>query len=391
MKFNCFVLLLSVLLSPSFIVGAELTNTQFASLSEVIPDLPGKNAPSALRSILEDPATLNRAVRDLFVDDNPLRKLFDVANIKLKMFDSDKPGKQTSLGFTYDFSKDISSYYINKEKAKHDALTLSLSARGNVAFNRKANPRDFLDAKASFLGFRSRGGALATTPDVQEQLNTLEDLAAQSKTREEFLKNPAAVEAARIIRVYLTTQYYIELAADGGIEADQTFSKKQYVYGGHLALDIKGWNSESPWAKFNLFDYPFALTRLLLGNDTTWSPRGSALPTVLVGIDQVIPTGNDPRARAGDTSDFARLRFEASYRTLVGHITGQAVFFEADVRYYQELYPSAAVKAASADHSTVFTAVLLLPKGAFVSYSTGRLPFDLQNSRVYEVGFHYSF
>jgi hypothetical protein len=353
--------------------------------------VPGTNAASTRRSILEDPATVNRAVRDLFADDNPLRKLFDVANIKFNVFDSDKPGKQSSLGFSYNFSKDISPYYISKKKAKHDALALSLSARGDVAFNQAANPRDFLDTKASFLGFRSRGGALATTTDVQVQLNALEDQAVQSKTHEDFLKNPATVAAARIIRSHLSTQYYVELAADGGIESNQTFSKKQYVYGGHVALDIKGWNPESPWARFNLFDYPFAATRLLLGNDTEWSPRGSALPTVLVGIDQVMPTGNNPRALAGDTSDFARLRFEASYRTLVGHIKGQAAFFEADVRYYQELRPSAAVKAASADHSTVFTALLLLPKGVFLSYSTGRLPFDLKNSRVYEAGFHYSF
>lgn len=388
MKFRCLVLLLSVLQSPGFLLGAELTHTPTISLRDAVP---GTNAASTRRSILEDPATVNRAVRDLFVDDNPLRTLLDAANIKLKVFDSDKPGKQSSLGFSYNFSKDISAYYLSKDKAKHDALALSLSVRGDVAFNQAANPRDFLDTKASFLGFSSRGGALATTKEVQIQLNTLEDQAVQSKTREDFLKNPATVEAARILRSYLSTQYYIELAADGGIEANQTFSKKQYVYGGHVAFDIKGWSPESPWAKFNLFDYPFAATRLLLGNDTQWSPRGSALPTVLIGIDHVMPTGTNPRAQAGDTSDFARLRFEASYRTLVGHIRGQAAFFEADVRYYQELSPFAAVKAASADHATVFTAVLLLPQGAFLSYSTGRLPFDLQNSRVYEVGFHYSF
>jgi len=84
-------------------------------------------------------------------------------------------------------------------------------------------------------------------------------------------------------------------------------------------------------------------------------------------------------------------KLQAGYRTMVGHIQGQAAFFEANIRHYQEVSPSAAVKAASLDHSTVFTAVLLLPKGMYVSYSNGRLPFDLKNSRVYEAGFRYSF
>src|SRR5438132_1741413 len=141
MKFSSLVLLLSVVLWPGFILGAEPTSTQPMSLSEAIA---GPNAASTRRSILEDPETVNRAIRDLFADDNPLRKLLDIANIKLKVFDSDKPGKQSSVGFTYNFSKDISSYYISKEKASHDALALNLSARGDVAFNRAANPRDFL-------------------------------------------------------------------------------------------------------------------------------------------------------------------------------------------------------------------------------------------------------
>jgi hypothetical protein len=343
------------------------------------------------RAVLEDPDTINKALQNLLTEDNPLRKFIDAANIKFKAFDSDKPGTEKSLGFSYDLRRDISRYHISNEIATNDGLTLNLSAKGNVAFDKAANPRDFLDSKIAFLGFFSRGGAIRTTPQVQEKLNELEDAAAESQTREDFLRNPATVEAARVIRANMTTQYYCELAADGGIESDQSFSQKQYTYGGHLGFDIKGWNPDSPWARFNIFDYPFAATRLLLQNDTAWSPRGSALPTVIVGVDQVTPTGNDPRAMVGDESDFPRFKLEAGYRTMAGHINGEAAFFEANVRYYQELGASAAVKAASLDHATVFTAVLLLPKGMYVSYSVGRLPFDVKDSQVYEIGFHYKF
>lgn len=387
-KFKSFLLLALIVQVSITRLAAQATNADGTNLADVVT---GPDAGSVRRSILEDPETINRAVRDLFVDDNPLRKLIDAANIKFKVFDSDKSGKETSLGISYDFSRDINRYYFSNETARNDGLSLNISAKGNVAFDKSANPRDFLDTKVSFLGFASRGGAITTTREVQEHLNHLEDAAAESTTREELLKNPATVEAARIIRAHMSTQYYVELVANGGIESDQSFSQKQYTYGGHLALDIKGWNPDSPWARFNVFDYPFAVTRLFLKNDAEWSPRGSAFPTVMVGVDQVMPTGHNPRAMVGDTSDFSRFKLQAGYRTMVGHINGQAAFFEANVRYYQELGASAAVKAASLDSTTVFTAVLLLPKGMFVSYSTGRLPFDVKDSQVYEAGFQYSF
>jgi hypothetical protein len=343
------------------------------------------------RTVLEDPDTLNKALQSLIAADNPLRKFVDAANIKFKAFDSDKTGTDKSLGVSYDFSKDFSRYFVSDETARSDGLTFNISAKGNVAFDKAANPRDFLDSKLAFLGFASRGGAIATDDQTRAKLNDLEDAAAESQTREEFLRNPATVEAARIIRAHMTTQYYGELGVNGGIESDQSFSQKQYTYGGHLALDIKGWNPDSPWARFNFFDYPFAATRLLLQNDTSWSPRGSALPSVIAGIDQVMPTGDDPRAKVGDKSDFPRLKFETGYRTLVGYIGGESAFFEANFRYYQELGASAAVKAASLDHATVFTAVLLLPRNTYVSYSVGRLPFDVKDSQVYELGFQYKF
>src|SRR5207247_10489847 len=44
--------------------------------------------------------------------------------------------------FRSDFSRDISPYYISDETAKHDALALNISAKGNVAFDKAANPRD---------------------------------------------------------------------------------------------------------------------------------------------------------------------------------------------------------------------------------------------------------
>jgi hypothetical protein len=120
-------------------------------------------------------------------------------------------------------------------------------------------------------------------------------------------------------------------------------------------------------------------------------PRGSVFPPFLLAIDQVSPKDDDPRELAGDDSDFARLRFEAAYKTQVGHINGEATFFEADFRHYQEINPSETIKDVSLDQYTALSFALLLPKGMYISYTTGKLPLDAEEDRIYELGFNYSF
>jgi hypothetical protein len=176
-----------------------------------------------------------------------------------------------------------------------------------------------------------------------------------------------------------------------GLESNQSFDDKQYYYGLQSGFDIKAWNPDSALAQFNILDYPFALTRMIMGNDPRWMPRGSALPTFLVGIDQVIPQDADPRTLAGDDSAFPRFRFEAAYRTLVGHVGGQPAFFEVNFRHYHEIGASETVVSASLDRYTYVAAALLLPKGMYVSYSAGKLPLDAEDDRVFELGFHYGF
>jgi hypothetical protein len=344
------------------------------------------------RSLTEDPATLDRALTTLLAKESPLRRFLDAANVRLLAFDSDKGGENQSLGLSYSFSKDIPRHYFTNAPGKHDGLALNLFAEGTIAADPDANPRNFLDSRVSFEVFRSRGGAIATSDQIRDQLNQLEDAAAENETFEELLQDRNFVEAMRILRQHMSTQYYVAVAGEGGLEANQTFSEKRYYYGGRFAIDVKAWNPASAWAKFDILDYPFAFTRRYIFNsDPEWMPRGSALPTLLAGIDMVEPSSGDPRAAVGDGSSFARWRLEVGYRTLVGHVDGYAAFFEATVRHYQEINPSGAVRSASLDRSTVFSAALLFPKGLFVSYSTGKLPFDQKDSSVYSAGWQYKF
>ena len=67
------------------------------------------------------------------------------------------------------------------------------------------------------------------------------------------------------------------------------------------------------------------------------------------------------------------------------------VYVESDLRWYRELGAPAAVSAIGLDEFTYFVAALVSSEGPYVSFSTGRLPFDAQQDQVYELGFRLHF
>ena len=139
--------------------------------------------------------------------------------------------------------------------------------------------------------------------------------------------------------------------------------------------------------RFNLFDWPFALIRVLTGYDESWSVRGQSIPVLLVGLDQVDPMNDSLRAMIDQGSRFTRARAEVAFKTSIT----RSASFVANFRYYRELNASAAISAADMAEYTIFTSAMTLTNGMYVSYSTGRLPFDIQKDQVYELGFTYSF
>lgn len=189
----------------------------------------------------------------------------------------------------------------------------------------------------------------------------------------------------------MTNQLFLRGSAEGGLESNQDFTLKQYTYGANLSIIAKGWGKDSWIGHANILDYIPAALRVLSGTDSNFEPRGSAFPTFMIGFDQVMPQDMDPRAVVGDTSDFTRLRAEIGFRTSVGQWENDSIFLEANIRHYQEINASNAVKAADLDTNTFFTLALQLPMNTYVAYTTGKLPLDQENDQVYEAGFKYKF
>jgi len=377
------LLLLWLVLSPGTSLGQEST-VSLDSLEAMLPVPPGLSLLNeTLATILGDPETLNKVLDTYLRSDYGWKFLKDIG-LQFKTFHADSA---TSLGVGYAFQKDISTRYFTENKVDRIGQSISVSALGNVAFDRKINPIDFLEADVSVHVFGSHGGAVKVSDEVKDKLNALEDELVLIENQEVLNASPVWKEFFGVVQRNMTTQMYWDVAGVGALESDQSFRTKQYAYGIDVGLDVKAWDRNTVLASSNVFDWPFAAIRWLSGYDDAFLPRGSTIPTVQLGIKRVEPTSGDPRVLLGDASGYTRFNCEISFKTPIN----DDAHFVANLRYYQEFGASSGVKAANLDKQLFFTSALTLSNGLFASYSTGKLPFDATDDQIYELGFFFSF
>lgn len=344
-----------------------------------------------LNETIEDPELYND-VWKRFID-NTIKKdsanwgFLNDLNIKFKTFQATS-STTSSLGFIYDFNFNYSNF--TKKKNGHNSSSFGLKLKGNVAFNGSINPSNFLETSMNYNFSKFSGGVVQKNIDREEilklininkELGRLTDL--KSNRARELFK-----ERAKYVK--FSDQYYLAVSPRFSLESNQDFSKKQIVYGGDLLLGVKAWNNDSPLAKINIFDYPFALIRLLTGTDSRWKPYGATLPTLLIGLDNVNPKNDiDREAIVGNLNSFTRFKAESSFRTFVSRIQKESIFFNANIRYYKELGASQQSKAAKLDSHFYFVMALQSTSGFYISYAKGKLPFDAISNQVYALGFNY--
>lgn len=344
-----------------------------ASLALLVADPAG-----AARDVLEDPETLNSLVRSLAGIPN--------LSVQFKTFQSDAGN---ALGLTYEYKWDAMRADHPVIGTIHSGYRVALDARGQLSFDPDIQPRDFLETKLSTHFYRSSGGAIETSEEFARALDRAIMELAELSTEE---LNSSNLDRLTLdaFRNHLTPQIYLDFALNGSLETDQGFDNSQLVGGAQFAVDIKDWSRRTALARMNVFDWPFAILRVLSGVDEELSPRGN-IPTVLFGLNAVNPTENVERERLGAMEYYWRLSFETSFKTLFAESAGMPLFAEANFRYYRELGASVAVRDAGLDEFLYFTTAITAGNGMYAGFSTGRLPFDTRSDQVYEVGFSYSF
>jgi hypothetical protein len=375
-----------------------------------------------------------------------LARLLESLNVRFKTFEAaDDDG--AALGFEYDVSKSL------LRSSGTTAWSLDFIARGNVAFERVENPDDFLDTsfRMHWFGTHAFGGAAAAPADdaglrarVAEKIAAATDLetlradpdvagllradarsgsrsaavekmgnalelaafdpaqfakvsakAAHMQTVDEIRNDPEYIELERRFFEGYLHRLPPEIVWDAGLraalESNQDFSSRQATFGADAGGKLVVWNPKSTAAQANVFDYPAALLRWLLGTTDSFEPSGDAYPTVVVGVDLV--DGADDEVRSALTSDdaYVRGRVEAGMRSRIAEVDHEMLFLSVGWRAYQELDAPSAVSDADLDASSHFQAKLDLSHGWSLSYAVGRLPLDTRDDSTFELGFQVRF
>lgn len=343
---------------------------------------------SVVGELLERPATLNGVLQSVLEPGHGWQLLRDL-DLEVKTFTDNG---ETSLGIGFAFDRRHAVWSEGDETVW--GLDYRVTARGDVAFEPEVNPQDLLEGRVSFNMFRSSGGVQRDGVDSDPtgaKFNAWAKELAGFQTDEAFLNSPRWSAISELAQSRFSTQVCFEVGLDVGFESDQDVTARHFVVGAHAVLDVKAWQRDSLAAWLNLADHPFALVRCFSGYDTEFAPRGSTIPTLLVGFDRLEPEGEDPRAGLGDRDGFQRMRVEVGFKTPVARRDQQEYFFIANWRYFRELDAAAAVEAAGLDEYDFLHLALESQQGLFVSYNQGQLPFGVADREFFEVGWKFGF
>lgn len=388
------ILLITLTIFVTTFSYAQISDNQITELTKHLKSL--NKEEEAIKEIIDgiiDNPDLYNDVWKILVDnamksDSVKWKYLDDLNLKFKTFQTEDNSSAT-LGLSYDFNFDWVSF---KEKNNHrKSQSFGLDARGNIALDKSLNPIDFLESNVNYNFTWFYGGVISNSDStIFDELNSIEDKLVK-------YDDPLSPEALKLWndfgqKLKLSNQYYFSFEPKFGFESNQDFSKTQLVPGLKLNLGAKAWSNSSTLSKLNIFDYPFALIRVLTKTDKKYTPYGATIPTVQFGLDYVSPQNDTTReALVGNLDPFLRTKIEASFRTYVSKIRNERIFFNANFRIYHELSAEEVVENANLANNTYFVMALQSSSGFYVSYANGSLPFDAIDDKVYSIGFNYKF
>ncbi|MDH5801923.1 MAG: hypothetical protein OEZ68_14040 [Gammaproteobacteria bacterium] len=316
---------------------------------------------------------------------------FDQLNIELKSFEIGNGSTGAALGFSYAYDEPAWVEPLQaptmENRYRRIELIAGLSANGNIAFNSRNNPRSFLDTRVNLGIWFDRSPKPSTDKQEQQLAEKLSKLDSADPKYNSL--NKSLVDLHRqlppISALSMSARMYL------GMESDQTFSRRQRTVGLDFSTAYLSYHQTDDYshstlaAQLNILDYPFALIRMLSGEN--FVPSGAALPSLQLGLAWIEPEHNDPRASVGDTSPYYRGSASLAFKTRLGFSdkNNAPIYFSANTRYYRELGASAMVKNAELDLYTYH--VFIIEYGStYVSYAKGKLPLDSTDDTVYEIG-----
>jgi hypothetical protein len=345
-----------------------------------------EKAPAEILEASETHGALDEAIAAVtknFLNEN-LGAFFRDWHIEPKVLHAKDSETDSVLGFSYSFHRAVKDRVSREATNRPVGLSLTFDADGTVAANAKKNPNDQLETGVTLHAFQGIGGLepLMTTLAMKE----FQEGATGPEKHEILTKGPAYYRYAERVARKLVPQVFWDLQAHGTMESDQLFKRRQWVYGASLSIAAREWRENAPLGWANIPDYPFAALRWFLDHDT-FVPSGWRFPVFILGVDQVDPKEDEARIKLDPGLDkYTRLRAQVVFKTPYAHYNKNPLFVSATYRYFRETGATDIIKNAKLDRSNYFEAKLGLPSKFFLSYASGRLPFDHKNDQVYAIG-----
>ena len=176
-------------------------------------------------------------------------------------------------------------------------------------------------------------------------------------------ENPLTTSTAKIEGGYGDFQNGYEFIITGftGLEGNQDYSNKNKVYG------IKSGGIYS-------FDK---------------NNRGRFID-LTIAYEQVDASEDDERMAITNDDKFNRLsgEFHANYKLKnIGASKTSITSLQLNYKYYKELDAPITIQDNNTDVLSLTSFVIKFSKGFYAAYSTGSLPFDKKDNKIFEVGF----
>jgi hypothetical protein len=282
-------------------------------------------------------------------------------DITLKVIDIEDADSVLALDFSYD--KELSRTYYDTSGSRMKSYKFDFSISGTVTQSDEENPRNFIDASVSFSlqnmpSFNEAKALAALNKNHYSVYNctaeaSIDDIVCATLINDETIKPFENVGAS----------YYLDYGFDLGYETDQAFDASNTRLSGYLMATYEDMSRNS------------------------FMGVSGIVPSLRVSIDSVRPSAETPRAMAGDDSSYERLSAEFHLSVPLTRLLDLPYLFSFNYRTYDELAASDIVKNAKLDSYRLRTYSLSAPVGLILSYSSGRLPFGLEEEQTIELGF----
>ncbi|MDZ7724041.1 MAG: hypothetical protein U5R06_14840 [candidate division KSB1 bacterium] len=359
------------------------------SLNSVLQDLSGLTGLSkdTLKTLLKT-AELDTAIDSPVSQsgEHPLAVLKDL-KLDFKTVDSDL-AEHPILAVDYQYEREWQTPFPASRPGRLSDMGMSLFADGSLTPELRNNPENYHNFGIS--GFYDCSGTILLTGSdtlMADIYNRLEDFAVELVDRETLKNSVPMLLALKTLRSNLPVQRYFRLGGTVGLETSRDFGQKHIYAGTHAFYTINAWNPGSAWAKYNVVDWPFALLRLVNGTDRTFKPSGLAFPGLLAGLDWVY-AGKDSVYQVLDAREqFLRTRVLISLKSKISDHSA----LETCWQVYWQPGAAAVIRKQDMHLHSLLSFVLRLQGGMYISYSTGKLPFDRRADQRYEIGLSYKF